>query len=159
MVRTMTATTKRDRLAERREAIRTEIVDAAWDIARTGGLAAVTLREVAARIGMQSPSLYSHFASKNAIYDAMFGQAWSDYLAASQETVASIPKPPRKALLYMVQTFVDFALADPVRFQLMNQRMVLDFEPTDQAYAPSMQVMALFREQLARIGVAPALDA
>jgi AcrR family transcriptional regulator len=159
MVRAMTALPKRDRLAERREATRTEIVDAAWDIARAGGLAAVTLREVAARVGMQSPSLYSHFESKNAIYDAMFGQAWSDYLAVCQETVASIPKPPRKALLYMVQTFVDFAVADPVRFQLMNQRMVVDFEPTPQSYEPSLQVMALFREQLARIGVSADADA
>jgi len=159
MVRVMTALPKRDRLAERREATRTEIVDAAWDIARAGGLAAVTLREVAARVGMQSPSLYSHFESKTAIYDAMFGQAWSDYLAVCQETVASIPKPPRKALLYMVQTFVDFAVADPVRFQLMNQRMVVDFEPTPQSYEPSLQVMALFREQLARIGVGADADA
>lgn len=155
----MTALPKRDRLAERREATRTEIVDAAWDIARAGGLAAVTLREVAARVGMQSPSLYSHFASKNAIYDAMFGQAWSDYLTVCQETVASIPKPPRKALLHMVQTFVDFAVAAPVRFQLMNQRMVIDFEPTPVAYAPSLQVMALFREQLTRIGVTADADA
>jgi AcrR family transcriptional regulator len=155
----MTAMPKRDRLAERREATRTEIVDAAWAIARARGLAAVTLREVAARVGMQSPSLYSHFESKNAIYDAMFGQAWSDYLLACQETVASIPKPPRKALLHMVQTFVDFAVADSARFQLMNQRMVVDFEPTAQAYAPSVQVMALFREQLSRIGVSADADA
>lgn len=159
MLRTMTALPKRDRLAERREATRTEIVDAAWEIARAGGLPAVTLREVAARVGMQPPSLYSHFASKNAIYDAMFGQAWSDYLTACEKSVGSIPKPPRKALLYMVQTFVEFALADPVRFQLMNQRMVIDFEPTADAYEPSLQVMALFREQLTRIGVSADADA
>ena len=46
-------------------------MDAAWEIARREGLAAVTLREVAGRIGMQSPSLYSHFDSKNAIVDAI----------------------------------------------------------------------------------------
>jgi AcrR family transcriptional regulator len=159
MVQAMTALPKRDRLAERREATRAEIVDAAWELARAGGLAAVTLREVAARVGMQSPSLYSHFASKNAIYDAMFGQAWSDYLTVCQETVASLPKSPRKALLRMVQSFVDFAVADGVRFQLMNQRMVVDFEPTAQAYAPSVQVLALFRGQLSRIGVTADADA
>jgi AcrR family transcriptional regulator len=134
-------------------------VDAAWELARAGGLAAVTLREVAARVGMRSPSLYSHFASKNAIYDAMFGQAWSDYLAVFQEAVTVIPKSPRKALLHMVQTFVDFAVADGARYQLMNQRMVIDFEPTAQAYAPSVQVMALFRDQLSRIGVSADADA
>ena len=71
----MTALPNRDRRAERREATRREIVDAAWEIARSDGLSAITLREVAERVGMRSPSLYSHFDSKNAIFDAMFGQA------------------------------------------------------------------------------------
>ncbi len=149
----------RDRQAERREATRREILDVAWDIARKGGLAAVTLRAVAARVGMRSPSLYTHFESKNAIYDAMFAQAWSEYLQVAQARVNSLPKPPRKALLAVVQTFVDFALADHVRFQLMNQRMILDFAPTPAAYAPSLQVMGLFKENLALIGVPADSDA
>jgi AcrR family transcriptional regulator len=149
----MTALPTRDRKTERREATRREILDAAWAIARRDGLAGVTLREVAARVGMQSPSLYSHFRSKNAIYDAMFGQAWSDYLRVCRETEPSIPKQARKALLVMAGTFVDFALADQARFQLMNQRMVVDFEPSSESYAPSLEVMSLFRERLARIGV------
>jgi AcrR family transcriptional regulator len=143
----------RDRQAERREATRREIIDAAWEIAKRDGLAAVTLREIAARVGMQSPSLYTHFASKNAIYDAMFGQAWSEYLQVCRNLESSIPRPARKALLFMVMTFVDFALADQARFQLMNQRMVVDFEPTPESYTPSLQVMSLFRERLVRIGV------
>lgn len=148
----------RDRQAERRSATRREIVDAAWEIARRDGLAAVTLREVASLVGMQSPSLYTHFASKNAIFDAMFGQAWAEFLAVSDHVEQSIPKAPRKALLVMARAFVDFALADPARFQLMNQRVVPDFEPTTDAYAPSLRVMALFRERLARIGVRADVD-
>src|SRR5215469_14809148 len=77
----MSALPNRDRRAERREATRREIVDAAWQIARRDGLSAVTLREVAGRIGMRSPSLYSHFDSKNAIYDAMFAEAWGELRA------------------------------------------------------------------------------
>ena len=154
----MTVLPKRDRQAERREATRAEIVAAAWEIARAGGLAAVTLREVADKVGMRAPSLYSHFAAKNAIYDAMFGQAWSDYLTVCQDGASETPEPPRQALLYMARSFVDFALADPVRFQLMNQRMVADFVPSAPAYAPSVQVMALFREELIRIGVSADAD-
>lgn len=149
----MTALPNRDRMAERREATRREIVEASWQIAREQGLAALTLREVAARVGMQSPSLYSHFASKNAIFDAMFGDAWSEYLRICRESDAHVPKPPRKAILFMLQTFVDFAMADHARFQLMNQRMVIDFEPSPESYEPSIQVMALFRQRLAAIGI------
>ena len=67
----------RDRKLERRAAARAEILDAAWAIAREKGLSDLTLREVGSRVGMRGPSLYSYFDSKNAIYDAMFGQAWS----------------------------------------------------------------------------------
>jgi AcrR family transcriptional regulator len=149
----VTALPKRDRQAERREATRREILDAAWDIARREGLAGVTLREVAARVGMQPPSLYGHFASKNAIYDAMFGAAWAEYLEVAEGLEASMPQAPRKALLHMLQTFVDFAVADLVRFQLMNQRVVTDFRPSPEAYAPSVRVLEMFRTGLRAIGV------
>src|SRR5690348_1302163 len=104
----MAALPKRDRQAERREATRREIVDAAWEIARRDGLEAVTLRDVAARVGMQPPSLYSHFASKNAIYDAMFGEAWAGYLELTRQYEGRLPKQPRKALLFMLQMFIDY---------------------------------------------------
>ena len=94
----MSALPNRDRKAERREATRREILDAAWDVAREEGLEGVTLRAVADRVGMRSPSLYTHFESKNAIYDAMFGQAWGDYLALIERRAETLPKAPRKAL-------------------------------------------------------------
>jgi AcrR family transcriptional regulator len=62
----------RDRRAERQEATRREILDAAWRVARTNGLAGLTLRDVAAAVGLRPPSLYSYFPSKDAIYDGMF---------------------------------------------------------------------------------------
>ncbi|TMK84168.1 MAG: helix-turn-helix transcriptional regulator, partial [Actinobacteria bacterium] len=64
----------RDRRAERREATKAEILDAAWEVVRAEGLAALSLRDLAAKVGMRAPSLYSYFDSKHAIYDAMFLQ-------------------------------------------------------------------------------------
>ena len=154
----MTALPKRDRRAERREATRREIVDAAWDVAREFGIADVTLRAVAERVGMQSPSLYSHFASKNGIYDAMFGQAWSDYEAVADALEPGLPGAPRRALLAMASSFVEFCVADLARFQLMNQRVGVDFEPSDESYAPSVRVMATFHDRLRRIGITRADD-
>ena len=154
----MSALPNRDRQAERREATRREIVDAAWEIARTGGIGAITLRDVAARVGMQAPSLYSHFASKNAILDAMFGDAWNEYGEIAGTLDARMPKAPRKALLFMVQTYVEFNLADHARFQLMNQRVVADFEPSAESYEPSVRVLETFRERLSVIGIRDEAD-
>ena len=149
----MSALPNRDRKAERREATRREIVDAAWDIAHDEGLEGVTLRAVAERVGMRSPSLYTHFESKNAIYDAMFGQAWGDYLAIIEAHRPNLPKSPRRAMHSMMQTFVDYCCADLVRFQIMNQRVVHDFTPSEASYAPSVRVMQIFLDELRDIGV------
>ena len=92
----MLGTPKRDRVAERRAATRREILDAAWALARESGLTQITLRDVADRVGMQAPSLYGHFASKMAIYDAMFGEAWSEYEATLDDLDGAVAEQGRR---------------------------------------------------------------
>ena len=147
----MSALPNRDRRAERREATRREILDAAWEIARQDGLSAVTLREVAGRIGMRSPSLYSHFDSKNAIYDAMFAQAWGELC----DVFDAMPSQAahRRAMLAQAETFFDFAVADLARYQLMNQRTIPGFHPGEEAYAASIAAYERMRARLRRCGV------
>ncbi len=122
-------------------------------MAREQGLAQLTLRDVAARVGMRAPSLYSHFDSKNAIYDAMFADAWSELLQQSLARKAEVPTAARPALHFYARTFFEFATADLARHQLMNQRTIPGFEPTAEAYAPSVAVLENFREELATRGV------
>ncbi|MET9627295.1 TetR/AcrR family transcriptional regulator [Lentzea sp. NPDC006480] len=154
----MSAVPNRDRQAERREATRREIVDAAWEIARRDGLAAVTLREVAAMIGMRSPSLYSHFDSKNAIYDAMFGQAWTLFLAEMKENLALLPEAPREAVLTIAEQFYAFSLVNVARYQLMNQHAIPGFTPSEASYAPSLEVMGLLQDTFHRLGITDGAD-
>src|SRR5262249_61036562 len=106
-------------------------------IARRDGLSAVTLREVAGRIGMRSPSLYSHFDSKNAIYDAMFAEAW-DELCAVFDTLEPLPAAHRRAILARAEAVFDFARRDLPRHQLMDQRTIPRCRPSDEAYAASI---------------------
>jgi AcrR family transcriptional regulator len=153
MLLTMLGTPILDRQTKRREATRVEILDAAWAIAKEKGLAGLTLRDVATQVGMQAPSLYSYFASKNAIYDAMFGQAWCDYLQVITDLEPSLPKPPRARLKAVAHTFFDFAVADPIRYQLMNERPVPGFTPSAEAYAPAVQVIELARRDLPGLGM------
>ena len=153
----MSALPNRDRRAERREATRREILDAAWEIARQEGLSAVTLREVAGRIGMRSPSLYSHFDSKNAIYDAMFAQAWGE-LCDVFDAMPPLPATDRRAMLAGAEMFFDFAVADLARYQLMNQRTIPGFRPSEEAYAASTAVYERMRVRLAECGVRAQAD-
>ncbi|GLZ50163.1 hypothetical protein Acsp06_63480 [Actinomycetospora sp. NBRC 106375] len=144
---------RRDRAAERREATSAEIVDAAWEAAREQGLAAFTLKEVAERVGMRAPSLYGHFASKTAIIDAMFAQAWREYRVVADETFSAVPSAPREALGAVATTYFEFAVADLVRHQLMDTAAVPGFRPSDEAYAPSVAVYEQLVGLLHRLGI------
>lgn len=151
----MLAEPMRDRAAERRAATRQDILEAAWTLARERGLSDWTLRDVANRIGMRAPSLYSHFTSKLAIYDAMFGQAWSEYEEHVRAArVAEDPAgSPRQIVKSQSHLFFDFAVADLARYQLMNQRSVRGFTPSAESFAPSQRVVHMTLEMLAGMGV------
>jgi AcrR family transcriptional regulator len=155
----MVVVPKRDRLAERREATRLEILSAAWDAVREAGLAGLTLRDVAARVGMQPPSLYSHFASKNAIYDAMFEQAWREYLVHVTALEERLPGQPRARLIAIAEDYFGWAVADVARHQLMDEHVLPGFRPSEQAYAPSLEVYALLQRNLRAMGLTTGEDA
>ena len=148
----------RDRAAERREVIRQEIVDAAWTLAQEKGLAEFTLRDVADSVGMRAPSLYTHFESKHAIYDAMFGQAWTDYEQTALTDLAGVPQDPRSAVRRMGRAFFDFAVANPARHQLMNQRTIPGFVPSPESYAPAVRVLERGRELFRDRGLSDGAD-
>jgi AcrR family transcriptional regulator len=141
----------RDRRAERREATVAEILEAAWELARTQGLAGLSLRELAQKIGMRPPSLYWYFESKNAIYDAMFVQGNRQLLARLAEV--DWPTDARAILRLSARGFVQFSTDDPQRFQLLFQRTIPGFEPSPEAYAVAVEVVEQMRARLAAAGL------
>jgi AcrR family transcriptional regulator len=106
---------------------------------------------------MQTPSLYSHFVSKNAIYDAMYAEAWAA-LATWLEARLSSRAAPRKALLIGAEAFFGFATADLARYQLMTQRTIPDFTPTTESYAYAIAVYEQMRVAMRGCGVTAAAD-
>ena len=65
------------RRAARHEETREAIVALAVEIMGTEGVAGLTLGEVARRLGVRTPSLYTYFPSKNALYDELFRRGWT----------------------------------------------------------------------------------
>jgi AcrR family transcriptional regulator len=146
----------RDRRAERREATRREILDLAWELAHRDGIAQLTLREVAMRMGMRPPSLYSHFDSKNAIYDAMFAESWQQVLDGF--VALEHPEDPRRSLRLAFEYWFDFSTADLARYQLMNRSVIPGFAPSEDAYAPSLAAYEWMRAKMRAIGVRTQAD-
>lgn len=149
----------RDRRAERAAATRAEILRAAWELARTEGLAALSMRDLGARVGMRAQSLYVYFPAKHAIYDAMFGQANRELLA--RLTAARPSARPEETLRRCARTFLAFCVEDPVRYQLLFQRTIPGFEPSAESLEPALEVLAISEAAIRACGVGDprALDA
>jgi AcrR family transcriptional regulator len=147
----MVETVVRDRRAERRNATRAEILEAAWRLARIRGLAGISLRDVARSIGLSPPSLYWYFESKQAIYDAMFAEANRQLLDRLQ--AQDWPSDPRAILRLSAHVFVAFSAEDTERYQLLFQRTIPDFEPSAASYALAVQVFEEMRARLSASGL------
>lgn len=140
-----------DRRTSRHAATKAEILEAAWAIARREGLAALSMRELAASVGMRAPSLYQYFSSKLAIYDAMFGQGMRQALAAVTGAIGTTNG--LDALRQSARTVVEFGTSDPVRAQLLFQRTIPDFEPSPEAYAPALEMSGRVRSLIEESGI------
>lgn len=142
-------TTSRER---RREQTSAEILDAAWELCRENGLASLSLRELADRVGMRAPSLYSYFASKDAIYDAMFAEGYWQ-LRAHMQPFTDVRPATRPLLKEAIRHWFEFCTADAVRYQLLFQRTIPGFEPSADSYALALQHLDDARQVLIDAGV------
>jgi AcrR family transcriptional regulator len=144
-----------DRRSVRRQETQSEIVAAAWEMVREHGLAALSMRDLGERVGMRAQSIYSYFASKHEIHDAMFLEGYQMYLEAMRETTSldRVRSDPLAAARAPAMAFVEFCTSDPVRYQLLFQRTIPGFTPSPESYAVALEAYDQFRQQLAEIGI------
>jgi AcrR family transcriptional regulator len=90
---------------------RDQVIRAARDLAEAGGWAAVTMRRLAAELGVTQPVLYSAFASRQALIDAVALNGFDD-LAAALEAADASPMDRMRA-------YLDFAAAHPRLYEAM----------------------------------------
>ena len=134
----------------RKQARLGEILDAAWQIAGEQGLAAVTLHEVARRVGLRQPSLYAYFDSKSGLYDLMYAQGYTELLERAES--AAFPEQPRAAVGALAELTLDYAVSHPARAQLLFLRTVPGFEPSEESYALSQRFLKMTADRLAAAG-------
>jgi AcrR family transcriptional regulator len=121
----------------------------AWGLCREEGLAALSLRELGRRVGLQAPSLYFYFDSKNSIYDAMFAQGCRELVGAQPEP----PDDPLEGVRAIMRYFVEFCTADPVRHQLLFQRTIPGFEPSPASFEVAVKSISSLSDWFARVGL------
>jgi AcrR family transcriptional regulator len=103
---------RRERERAQREAL---IVSAARDMAEADGWPSVTIRRLAERIEYSQPVLYSHFAGRGAIIDAVALQGIAELTEVFK--AARTAAGPGGALAAVAQAYLDFAAANPAVFE------------------------------------------
>ena len=104
---------QRDR-ARRRQAI----ITAARQMAEAEGWDAVTIRRLADRIEYSQPVLYSHFAGKGDIIDAVAVEGFTELRLILQEARQAAASP-EAALAELAGAYVGFALEHPALYDAM----------------------------------------
>lgn len=143
----------------RRAATKTEIVEAAWQLARENGLAGVSMRDLGGAVGMSAQSIYSYFAAKDEIYDAMFAEGNQAALANLAPIIERFdaarddPLALVEAVHASANGFFEFCIEDPTRYELMFQRTLRGFRPSAASYALAREFLNLLSSRLRAIGV------
>lgn len=105
---------RRERERSQREAL---IVSAARAMAEADGWPSVTVRKLADRIEYSQPVLYSHFAGRGAIVDAVALQGFAEI--ADVLRLARTSAAPGTELEAVARAYLDFAAANPALFEAM----------------------------------------
>jgi AcrR family transcriptional regulator len=127
-------------VAKRRQAKTDAIVASAWQLAREHGIAGISLRTLAGLVGMRQPSLYEYFDSKDALYDAMFADGNRQLIERIE--ALELPEEPLAALKAYLATYLEFAVEDPARCELLFQRHLPGFRPSPESYALAEAALA-----------------
>lgn len=115
----------------KQEDTKQKIFSAALELFSTCGYDAVSVGQIAKAVGIKAPSLYNHFASKRAIFDALFDETAAKYdkatdavsvhVSESDRDVAVFTEISEDALAEKVRSFFAYSLHDETvaRFRRM----------------------------------------
>lgn len=114
-----------------REQLRTLIIDHARDLFVSKGVEAVTMREIAKRIGYSATSIYLHFADKEALLRAICDTDFLKLATALKEILAIAD--PIERMVAFGQGYARFALSYPNHYRLMFMTPHLPYTPSQTA--------------------------
>ena len=106
------------RRSETAAATRQSLLDAAGALLDIGGVDAVTLREVGARVGVSRSAAYRHFADKDALLTVLATNALSG-LGDTLENLAASDDPPEQILHSSLVSLLTIGRTRPHLYRLM----------------------------------------
>ena len=98
--------------------LRTEIISATRELLeRTGNVEAVSIRAVAGLVGVSAPSIYRHFADKEALIEAAVAEVF-EALDSAMRAAIDPADPPVLRMRQLGLAYIRFALDHPEQYRL-----------------------------------------
>ena len=93
----------RPRKKDRPESTRERILAASSELFASRGFQAVTLAEIAERVGIRAPSLLYHFGSKGELYEAVVARFYARLATALVGSAAPQSSAPEAAIVFVLE--------------------------------------------------------
>ncbi len=122
-----------DAQAESRDIKRRTVLDAAGRILTEKGAEALTMRNLAGRIGTSTKVLYTLFKSKEGLANALFIEGFrllDTYLDAVPDTLAPVPK-----VIELGHAYFRNALTNAHYYGVMYLQVIPGFQPSPEAFS------------------------
>jgi AcrR family transcriptional regulator len=108
-----------------------QIVNAAFNIYAAEGPKGMTMRKIAAAVGVRASALYRHFRNKEAILDAVAAAA--DVALAEHLRAPARQNPKKRRVKPLIARALEFAVGQPKLFRLAASHRPRWSEATDAA--------------------------
>jgi AcrR family transcriptional regulator len=124
----------------KRDAMVSKILDAAREIMRAEGVAALSMQELARRLEMRAPSLYNYFYGKMDLFDALFRLGFTLFHQHMIEFTRGAQTWQDEIRLAM-EAYMSFAEQNPELYQLCFERPVPGFIPSEESLRLSFDML------------------
>lgn len=131
-----------ERRQRNREEMKHAILEAARQVMREEGVAALNLQEVARRVGVRAPSLYEYFPGKMALYDALFRMGVRLYAERMNHFTESTDSFWGRAQAGL-ENYMMFAQEYPELYQLVQEHPVPGFVPSEESMEESRRLLTM----------------
>lgn len=138
-----------DRRQRQRARTIDEALEHALEIMTEHGVGALTVSEMARRMGIRGPSLYKYFPSLHAVYDLAFARGLAAHHQAIWTAIEQLPRGVQR-LRAATRATVAWCVSNPALAQLMFWRPVPGFAPSPTTFQASESDMGDMRAELAQ---------
>lgn len=139
--------------------LRNALLAAAVELIAERGLAGLSLREAARRVGVSHAAPYRHFPDRAALLLAVADEGFGRLVAAARAAMEGVPEPGDRLRAYGLE-YIRFARRNPVHFRVMFSEELpkREEDAPDRAPAASAALELLFEAAGAALGPGAAAE-